>query len=152
MSSMDAYKWHLNLFRVEIKSKKNANEMYSILQNLSEKNWERARKKYEKIRWLQSSWKASGTNFFRLVPDTVLEKNQKLKNEFPKTTCGALEKKLRKKLKLFSTSYLSQYFGKSDQTFYRKKIVKKFSDKKQPQGPCASLVSAQLNFGRKWKR
>ena len=34
----DAYKWHLNLFFcVETKPKKNAIEMYSILQNSSEK-------------------------------------------------------------------------------------------------------------------
>ena len=37
MSSMNAYKWHLNLFCFEIKPKKIANEMYSILENLSEK-------------------------------------------------------------------------------------------------------------------
>ena len=79
------------------------------------------------------------------------KKNQKSKNEFLKTTCVASEKKLRKKLKLFSTSDLPPYFGKSDQTFFKKKIVKKFFDKKQLQRPCASLVSAQLNFGRKIK-
>ena len=37
MSSMDAYKWHLNFFFVELKRKKNAKELYSILQNSIEK-------------------------------------------------------------------------------------------------------------------
>ena len=67
--------------------------MYSLLQIYSEK----IEKEHEKIRknnrWLQLSWRANGTNFSRLLPDTISEKNQKLKNEFPKTTCVALEKK-----------------------------------------------------------
>ena len=151
MSSMSAYKWHLNLFCVEVKQTRNWKEMYSLLQIYSEK----IEKEHEKLRkdnrWLQLSWRANGTNFSRLLPDTISEKNQKSKIEFLKTTCVALEKNLEKNLKLFSTSELPPYFGKIDQTFFWKKIVKKFFDKKQLQGPCASLVSAQLNFGRKIK-
>ena len=78
--------------------------MYSILRKSSEKIEIEREKIRKNNRWLQSSWRASGTYFFRLLPDTVSEKNQKLKNEFPKTTCVALEKNLEKNLNFFSTS------------------------------------------------
>ena len=37
------------------------------------KNWQRARKIN---RWLQLSWRATGTYFFRLLPDTISEKSK----------------------------------------------------------------------------
>ena len=46
---MDAYKWHLNFVFVELKRKKIAKEMYSILQNSIEKIEIEREKKYEKI-------------------------------------------------------------------------------------------------------
>ena len=47
-------------------------------------------------RWLQLSWRASGTYLFRLLLDTISEKNQKLKIEFPETTCVAFKNNLEK--------------------------------------------------------
>ena len=91
-------------FCVEVKQTKNWNEMYSLLQIYGEKIEKEHEKLRKNNRWLQLSWRANRTNFSRLLPDTILEKIQKSKNEFSKTTCVALEKKLRKKLKLFSTS------------------------------------------------
>ena len=46
---------------------------------------------------LKSEW----AYFFGVLPDTVFEKNQKLKNEFLKTTCVAFKKNLEKNLNFF---------------------------------------------------
>ena len=75
--------------------------MYSLLQIYSEKIEKEHEKLRKNNRWLQSSWRASGTYVFRLLPDTILEKNQKLKKEFPKTTCVAFKKNLEKNLNFF---------------------------------------------------
>ena len=75
--------------------------MYSILQKSSEKIEKEHAKIRKNNRWRQLSWRASGTYFFRFLPDTVLEKNQKQKNEFPKTTCVAFKKNLEKNLNFF---------------------------------------------------
>ena len=56
MSSMDAYKWHLNLFFVELKQEK-CKWNVDHTPKLEWRNWERARKNN---RWLQLSWRASG--------------------------------------------------------------------------------------------
>ena len=129
MSSMDAYKWHLNLFCVETKPKKNANEMHRVLQNSSEKLRWSAKKIRKNNRSLQSSWRASGTNFFRLVPDTILEKNQKLKNEFPKTTCVAFKKNLEKNLNFFQQVNCPNFLAKVIKLFTEKKSSKSFLTK-----------------------
>ena len=83
-------------FCAELKQTKNWNEMYSLLQIYGEKIEKEHEKLRKNNRWLQSSWRASGTYFFRLLPDAVLEKNQKLKNEIPKTTCVAFKKTQKK--------------------------------------------------------
>ena len=127
---MDAYKWHLIYFCVEIKWKKNRNEIYSILQNSSEKVEKEHEKKIRKNnRWLQSSSRASGTYFFRLLPDTVLEKNQKLKNEFPKTTCVAFKKNLEKNLNFFQQINCPNILAKVINLFTEKKSSKSFLTK-----------------------
>ena len=92
------------------------------LRNSSKKLW--------KInRWLQSSWRASGTYFFGLLPDTVLEKNQKLKNEFPKTTCVAFKKNLEKNLNFFQTVNCPNILEKVIKLFTEKKSSESFLTK-----------------------
>ena len=103
--------------------------MYSILQKSSEK----IEKEHEKIRknnrWLQLSWRASGTYFFRLLPDTVLEKNQKLKNEYPKTTCVAFKKNLEKNLNFFQQVNCPNILAKVIKLFTEKVSSKNFLTK-----------------------
>ena len=57
------------------------------------------------------------------------KKNQKSKNEFSKTTCVALEKKLTKKLKLFSTTNCPHILAKVIKLFFLKKLSKSFLTK-----------------------
>ena len=102
MPSLDAYKCHLNLFCVEIKPKKNANEIYSILQNSSEKIEIEREKKYEKTTdGLNRAEERVGPTSLGFCRTRFWKKNQKLKNEFPKTTCVAFKKKLEKYLNFF---------------------------------------------------
>ena len=103
--------------------------MYSILQNSSEKIQKSSKKIEKNNRLLQSSWRASGTYFFRLLPDTVLEKNQKLKNEFPKTTCVPFKKNLEKNLNFFQQVNCPNFLAKVIKLFTEKKSSKNFLTK-----------------------
>ena len=103
--------------------------MYSILQNSNEKIQKTSKKIEKKNRWLQSSWRASGTYFSKLLQDTVLEKNQKLKNEFPKTTCVAFKKNLEKNLNFFQQVNCPNILEKVIKLFTEKKSSKSFLTK-----------------------
>ena len=115
--------------------------MYSILQNSSEKIQKSSKKIEKNSRLLQSSWRASGTYFFRLLPDTVLEKNQKLKNEFPKTTCVPFKKNLEKNLNFFQQVNCPNFLAKVIKLFTEKKSLKNFLTKSRSRDHVLHLLA-----------
>ena len=94
------------------------------------KNWDRARKKYEKITdGFNRAEERVGPTSLGLCRNQFGKKNQKLKNEFPKTTCVAFKKNLEKNLNFFQQVICPNFLAKVIKLFTEKKSSKSFLTK-----------------------